>query len=131
MKTGGCDPRSGVRAFLIGLGLLVPAGLTACHSSHIDMAVQNRTGEPIRLLEVDYPSASFGSDALADGASFHYRIQVQGNGRLKVLYTSAEGRQIQIDGPSLAERQEGTVEIELLPAGRAEFHPHLSGPSAP
>ena len=66
---------------------------------------------------------------LADGASFHYSIQVLGSGRVKVQYTSGEGHQVQIDGPALAERQEGTLEIELLPAGKAEFHPHLSGAS--
>ena len=110
----------------LGLGLAVLALLAACHSSHIEVAVENRTGAPIRLLEVDYPNASFGSDALADQATFHYRIQVQGSGQMKVQYTSGDGRQTQINGPSLAERQEGTLEIELLPAGKAKFHPHLS-----
>jgi hypothetical protein len=106
--------------------MAVAALLAACHSSHIDVAVENRTGAPVRLLEVDYPSASFGSDALADGATFHYRIQVQGTGQLKVLYTAADGHQNQIDGPALAENQEGTLEVELLPAGKAEFRPHVS-----
>ena len=118
--------------FFIGSGLvfsalLTAALLTACHSPHIDVTVQNRTGTPIRLLEVDYPSASFGSDVLANGATMRYRIQVQGTGPLKVQYNSGDGRQAQIDGPSLAERQEGTLEIDLLPGARAEFHPHLSG----
>lgn len=88
--------------------------------------MENRTGAAIRLLEVDYPSASFGSDALAASAAMHYRIQVQGSGRLKVQYTAADGRQPQIDGPELAERQEGNLEIVLLPAGKAEFHDHLT-----
>lgn len=102
--------------------------LSACHSSHVDINVQNQTGAPIRLLEVDYPSASFGSDVLAAGATFHYRIQVQGGGPVKVQYTAGDGRQPQIQGPALAENQEGTLEIVLLPNGKAEFMPHLSGP---
>ena len=126
MKAGIRDQASGVRAFFPGFGLALVVALAACHSSHIDVAVENRTGAPIRLLEVDYPNASFGSDALADGATFHYRIQVQGSGQMKVQYTPGDGRQTQINGPSLGERQEGTMEIELLPAGKAEFHPHLS-----
>lgn len=112
----------------IGLGLAFSALLIACHSSHIDVTVQNRTGGPIRLLEIDYPTASFGSDALADGATMHYRIQVQGTGPLRVQYNSADGRQARVDGPSLAERQEGTLDIQLLPGSKAEFHPRLSGP---
>jgi hypothetical protein len=112
-------------------GLAFLAILTACHSSHIEVAVENRTGAPVRLLEVDYPSASFGSDMLAANATMHYRIQVQGSGRLKVQYTAPDGHQpqghpLEIQGPDLAERQEGALEIVLLPAGKAEFRDHLT-----
>jgi hypothetical protein len=100
--------------------------LAGCHSAHVEVAVENRTGAPVRLLEVDYPSASFGSDELATGATMHYRIQVQGSGPIKVQYTAANGRQPQIQGPVLAEHQEGTLELVLLPEGKAEFHPQLS-----
>ena len=107
-------------------GLAFVLVLGACHSSHIEVAVENRTGAPIRLLEVDYPSASFGSDTLAVDATMHYRIQVQGSGQLKVRYTAPDGKQPQMDGPALAERQEGTLAIVLLPAGKAEFRDHLT-----
>ena len=105
---------------------IVFAFLTACHSSHIEVSVENRTGAPIRLLEVDYPSASFGKDSLAEGATLHYRIQVQGTGRLRLQYTTPDGRQPQIDGPDLAELQQGTLSIVLLPTGKADFQSHLS-----
>jgi hypothetical protein len=100
--------------------------LAACHSYHIETTVQNRTGGAIQLLEVDYPSASFGADSLASGALLPYRIQVRGSGLLKVQYTGSDGQQMQIEGPTLSERQEGRIEIVLLPGGRAEFHPTLS-----
>jgi hypothetical protein len=99
---------------------------TGCHSFHVDTTVENRTGGPIQLLEVDYPSASFGADKLAPGQILHYRFQLRGAGRFKVQYTSADGHQTQIDGPSAAERQEGTLRILLLPGGKAEFHPQLT-----
>src|ERR1035437_3118363 len=115
---------------LRGLGLaavVLPALMASgCHSLHIETKVENRTGSEIRLLEVDYPSASFGADSLASGASMHYRIQLRGEGPLKVQYTAADGHQQEIDGPALAEGQEGRLEIVLLPAGKAEFHPQLS-----
>ena len=63
----------------IGFGLAVMVVLAGCHSFHIDVAVENRTGAPVRLLEVDYPNASFGADSVAAGATYHYRIQVQGS----------------------------------------------------
>jgi hypothetical protein len=106
--------------------LLALATTTGCHSYHVDTTVENRTGAPIQLLEVDYPSASFGADALAAGAIFHYRIQLQGSGPLQVQYTTGDERQIQISGPTLTERQEGELQIVLLPGGTAEFHPDLT-----
>jgi hypothetical protein len=114
-------------AFFLGFGLMLAVALTACHSSHIDVTVENRTGGAVRLLEVDYPSASFGSDSLAADAIFHYRIKVDGSGPVNVQYTAADGRQAKVDGPALAEGQEGTLQILLAPGGKAEFHPHLSG----
>jgi hypothetical protein len=117
--------RTGISA--IAICALPPA--TGCHSYHVDATIENRTGAPIQLLEVDYPSASFGADSLAAGAVFHYRIQLRGTGPLKVQYTSSDGLQAQINGPTVAERQEGTLQIVLLPAGKAEFHPKMT--SAP
>jgi hypothetical protein len=101
----------------------VLALMAGCHSSHIDVEVENRTGALIRLLEVDYPSASFGADSLSAGTLMHYRIQIQGNGQLKVQYTAADGRQVQINGPTFAEQQEGKLKIVLLPGGKADFQP--------
>jgi hypothetical protein len=102
---------------------------TACHSYHIDTTIENRTGAPIELLEVDYPSASFGADRLEAGAVFHYRFQVLGSGPLKITYTGADNKQVQLTGPTLFERQQGQLEIVLLPGGKARFHPNLTPPS--
>jgi hypothetical protein len=105
---------------------LVLVWTAGCHSYHIETTVENRTGGAIQLLEVDYPSASFGADNLAANAIYHYRIQLRGSGPLKVQYTGSDGRQTQVEGPTLAERQEGRIEIVLLPGGKAEFHPQLT-----
>ena len=99
---------------------------TACHSFHVDTTIENRTGAAIQLLEVDYPSASFGVDHLDAAAVFHYRFQVRGSGQLTLQYSDATGQQIRITGPTLAERLQGQLQIVLLPGGKAEFHPQLS-----
>lgn len=106
--------------------LIAAALASGCRSYHVDTTIENHTGEPIQLLEVDYPSASYGADSLAPGADFHYRIQVEGKGQLKVLYTTNKGKPVQIAGPPLVERQAGRLEVVLLPDGKAEFHPELS-----
>ncbi len=114
---------SGVLSAIVLPALFTLAG---CHSYHVETTVENRTGEAVQLLEVDYPSASFGADSLSAGTDFHYRIQLRGSGPLKVQYTTGNGKQVQISGPTLAERQEGQLQIVLLPAGKAEFHPELT-----
>jgi hypothetical protein len=104
------------------------AATTGCHLYHVETIVENQTGGPIQLLEVDYPSASFGVNSLAAGAEYHYRIQLRGSGPLKVQYTGSDGRKTMAEGPILAELQEGRIEIVLLPGGHAEFHPTLLTP---
>lgn len=109
------------------LGMALAAGLAlfaaGCHSPHVDIFIENRTGKPIQLLEVEYPSASFGVNALAQGAIYRYRIQVRGSGPLKVQYSTLEGRSIQGSGPLLTEGRAGQLRVGLLPAGEFRFDP--------
>ena len=46
--------------------LLLPLLMAAsCRNYIVDVTVENRTGSAVNLLEVDYPSASFGADSMA------------------------------------------------------------------
>jgi hypothetical protein len=113
-----------VRAAAITVALILATG---CKSPHVAVTVENRTGGDLKLLEVDYPSASFGADKLAAGAVLHYSVALQGEGPVKVQYTAPGQSQPQATGPSLSEGQAGKLDIILLPAGKAEFHPDLHG----
>lgn len=104
---------------------LLVIAISGCRSYRVQVTVENRTGAAIQLLEVDYPSASFGADNLAPGTSMHYSLQVRGSGPVKVQYTVG-GAQTEISGPSLAEKDEGQLLIVLLPGGKAQFTPQLS-----
>jgi hypothetical protein len=97
--------------------LLVLLVATGCHSPYVAATVSNRTGQPIELLEVDYPSASFGTQALAPGAEFHYRFKVLGSGGTKLLYTDSAHKDYKSDGPSLNEGAEGSLVIVITDAG--------------
>ena len=115
------------RAALVSLLAPAMAASAGCHSYHIETVVENRTGGPVQLLEVDYPNASFGKNTLAAGSDYHYRIQVSGIGPIKVQYATGNGSQtVQISGPEIAQGQEGRLEIVLQPQGKAEFHPELT-----
>jgi hypothetical protein len=94
--------------------LIATAG---CHSPYVAATVSNRTAQSIELLEVDYPSASFGTQNLAPGADFHYRFKVLGSGNMKLLYTDSTHHDHKADGPFLKEGAEGPLVITITPTG--------------
>ena len=93
---------------------LVSAG---CHSAAVDATLHNGTSSTVRLIEVDYPSASFGTQVLAPDAAFKYRFKVLGSGDLKLTYTDQSGREIAVKGPALQEGFDGRLRIDIEPDG--------------
>jgi hypothetical protein len=100
---------------------VVSLGLAGCHSAYVEAVVKNHSGGPISVLEVDYPSASFGTESLASGQEFHYRFKTQGEGPLKVLWTDEHHQDYTVTGPVLHEGAEGTLAITLQPNETATF----------
>jgi hypothetical protein len=97
------------------LAILLTA--SGCHSAYVAATVSNRTSFPIKLIEVDYPSASFGTQNLAPGADFHYRFKVLGEGKTKVTYTDSDRHDHASTGPYLKEGAEGPLTILVAPDG--------------
>jgi hypothetical protein len=104
-----------MRLLCAALALLSPLALTACRSAFVTAIVQNRTPQPIQLLEVDYPSASFGTQSLPPGGDFHYRFKVLGEGKLKLIYTDSNHQEKTFEGPFLKEGAEGPLTITIVP----------------
>jgi hypothetical protein len=117
--------RLSLRFFAATIGLVGLNVISGCHSYHIEATVENRTGGAISLLEVDYPSASFGVDTLAPDGVYHHRIQTRDSGPISVQYTASHRHPVQVKGPTLYEKQQGAIDIILLPDGKVEFHPAL------
>lgn len=95
------------------LALLLP--LAGCRSPYIAATVSNRSGQPIDLLEVDYPSASFGTQSLASGADFHYRFKVIGSGNVTLTYTTTSFHDKKSTGPFVKEGDEGPLQAIIQP----------------
>lgn len=93
--------------------LLASLCLTGCHSHFVETEIVNASGSPVTLLEVDYPSASFGKDRLGSGSTYHYRFKILGQGPTKVLWTDGAHVDHSVPGPLLHEGQEGTLTITL------------------
>ena len=96
--------------------LMLPA-MAGCHSAYVEAVIQNRTSGPISLVEVDYPSASFGTQDLQANADFHYRFKVLGSGDTKVIWTDALHQEHTLGGPALHEGDEGNLSVTFGPGG--------------
>jgi hypothetical protein len=100
--------------------------LIGCHSRYVEVTIDNQGPTSLRLVEVDYPSASFGAEAIAANSKFHYRFKIQGSGSLKLEFTDAQGQAHDVNGPELSEGQEGHLMIVVDRNGRVTWQPSLA-----
>lgn len=110
-------PGRGRMAWFGAASAVVLMTATGCHSAYVEATVTNHTASRISLVEVDYPSASFGTQNLMPGQQFHYRFKVLGSGPVKVTYTDAAEKEHKASGPSLREGNEGPLEIVIADGG--------------
>lgn len=89
-------------------------GMVGCRSAMISATVVNRASAAVSLVEVDYPSASFGVQRLAPGEEYHYRFKVIGSGETQVLWSETGQDQKKSSGPDLHEGDEGTLTITFV-----------------
>lgn len=108
---------------LVALAVLLT--LAGCHSAYIAATISNHTAQPLSLIEVDYPSASFGTQNLAPGQDFHYRFKVLGSGPTTVLWTDAAHHDQKNSGPELHEGDEGSLAINFTPNASPTWSLHL------
>ena len=101
-------------------------GCREYRSFWVNVTVVNQTSAPIREIEVNYPNASFGINALAPGAVYHYRLKVSGSGKIRAQYAGAMDKTIRVDGPMLKDNLQGQIQIALLPNNSIVFSEDLS-----
>ncbi len=108
--------RTSTRPFAAAqLAILAGTALSGCHSAFIQATVENHSGGPIHVFEVDYPSASFGGSELAPGSAFRSRFKILGSGPAKLTWTDSAEHEHHVTGPQLHEGQEGTLTIAIEP----------------
>jgi len=114
-------PQTRKRAFSLSVIAALPLTLAGCHSKYIEATITNHSATPLSVVQVDYPSASFGTQSLQPGASFHYRFKLQGSGPVKITFSDSALTEHHQTGPVLNEGQEGTLQIIFPTADKAEF----------
>lgn len=100
--------------------------LAACRSAFVQAIIVNHTGSAVRLVEVDYPSASFGTQQIAGNGTYHYRFKIQDSGPVTISFTG-EGNKVHTStGPNLSEGQQGSLTVTLGKNGNVTWLPRLS-----
>ncbi|MGC2604815.1 MAG: hypothetical protein WA419_04605, partial [Silvibacterium sp.] len=116
------------RIWKVGAALLACLSLSACHSAFVQTSIVNHTGKMVQLVEVDYPSASFGTQQIADNATYHYHFKIQGSGPVKITFTGDADKAYSATGPTLEPGQQGSLTITLESDGKVTWTPALSSP---
>ena len=115
------------KAFAAGsLILLISFLVAGCRSAFVSATITNQSAAPVTLLEVDYPSASFGIGTLAPGAQFHYRFKIQGGGPITLQFTDASGKAHTASGPDLQEGEQGSLQVNIDPSNTISWIPNLA-----
>jgi hypothetical protein len=97
------------------------AALSACRSAYVETTLENQSSTPLHVIEIDYPSASFGTQSLAARAVYHYHFKIQGSGPLTLTFTDDAGKAHTATGPVLNEGQHGDLKIEIDATGKVNW----------
>lgn len=101
------------KTFASAAVIFATVSLSACRSAYIQTFIINQSGRPVHLIEVDYPSASFGTQEIANGAIFMYRFKVQDSGPVKISFVDSHNQAHTASGPKLTEGQAGSLTITV------------------
>ncbi|HMC32467.1 MAG TPA: hypothetical protein VKL99_16645 [Candidatus Angelobacter sp.] len=93
--------------------LLFAAMLAGCRAHMVTIRLINTSIEPLSIIIVDYPSATFGKDKLVPGETFSSPVKLTETGPLKVQFTDAKGANHTYIGPIVHQNAEGSIEIKL------------------
>jgi len=107
--------------FLPAAALAPILALTGCHSRYISASITNNTGGPLSPVELDYPSASFGTNTLAAGATYSYRFKIIGSGPTSAIWTDAAHHEHKAQGPELREGDEGSLAVTIGPPDKSAW----------
>ncbi len=115
--------------------LLLAAGLAAasagCHNPLrnplVATTIVNHQGTPVRLLEFDYPFASFGADSLAAGGEFRHSFAIEGSGPLTLHFMDAAGKNHTAKGPTVQGGEIGSLLVTIDGSGAVQWSLNVSG----
>lgn len=99
--------------------------VAGCRSRFVASTIENDTDRPLRMVEMDYPGAGFGTSTLAPHAVYSYRFKAIGSGALSLSYTDALGVARTSAGPVVKDGQGGSLAVHIREQGAVSWDPAL------
>ena len=87
--------------------------ISGCRAHVVKISLTNTSAEPIRTIIVDYPTATFGKDALAPRETYFSLVKPVDKGPITVRFTDAQGGSHTYKSASLQPGDDGWVNIKL------------------
>jgi hypothetical protein len=107
---GGKRAKSRVAALVAAVVCL---GAAACRSAFVETTVENKGTTAVHVIEVDYPSASFGMQTLDAHSTYHYHFKIQGSGPVTITFLDDARKPHSATGPTLTQGQQGNLSITI------------------
>jgi hypothetical protein len=128
IRSSSTKSSNNLSTFGLCLGTILTSilAIAGCHSRFVEATIDNQGASNLSMIEIDYPSASFGVGNLAPNSQFHYRFKIQGSGPVKLEYTDAQGKTHTVDGPELTEGQEGSLTVAIDSTGKVTWNPNFT-----
>lgn len=95
---------------------------TACHSSGINVTIQNNSKVPLRNVELDYPGAAFGTGKIAPGTSYWYHIKPTSDGELTLSFDQRDAKTIRMKQGSVRAGESGRLIIVVDQDANQQWH---------
>ena len=102
-----------MKSFCFALSLVFAVALLGCRARVVKISLTNTSTEPIKTIIVDYPSATFGKDALAPRETYFSLVKPIDKGPIMVRFTDAQGVSHTYKSASLQPGDDGWVSIKL------------------
>lgn len=102
-----------MKSLHFAVALLFVIAMSGCRARVVKISLTNTSTQPIKTIIVDYPSATFGKDALAPSETYFSLVKPVDKGPIKVRFTDAQGVSHTYESISLEQGDEGSVNIKL------------------
>ena len=103
------------RTLLPAASLALAVLLGGCRSPWVTETISNDSSQNIREVEVSYPKASFGVDAIPPGQHYQYRYKLTADGATSIQFVDVDGKLHTFSGPSLRQHTELHLEAHITP----------------